>query len=90
MVKLTERQLVAVFQIHQYMYYDEEKDWKECGKPKKHIFNDIKALTPLANHYSKRQQRVNGDGFRKALIKGGVNLGNTSPKDVEAENKEEV
>jgi len=57
MTKLTNKQLEALFSIYCYMYNDEEKSWQELGRPKKHIFNAIKAIEPLAKHYSNQRIR---------------------------------
>ena len=63
MVKLTNKQLVALFSIYCYLYNDEEKSWQELDRPKKHIFHAIKAIEPLAKHYSNQQaRRVRNEG----------------------------
>jgi hypothetical protein len=30
--------------ICEYLHYDEEKHWKECGKPKQHIWKRIERV----------------------------------------------
>jgi hypothetical protein len=42
----------ALKSVVDYLYHDEEKHWKEAGRPKNHIFRDVFQLNGLLDIYS--------------------------------------
>lgn len=54
---LNKKELKAVENIVDYLFDDEQKHWREAGRPKKsHIFHDVLVLNGMVEFYAAQQK----------------------------------